>query len=136
MINGVEDPIEIATYLADDFSEILGIDNFAEDVKQFGDARASGLEMRNIGDVAGIAGLFVGLIALIIQIRKGNTYQRASRDEIVTDLISKLGSQSDLSQKTREKLIVKLIDKIGLESCNHEVIDKGDYSGKMPDEKS
>ena len=76
-------------------------------------ARIGQLERRDfvLGDALSMAGLLVSLVALILQIRIGNTYQNEPPEKIIERLTMKLSEETSLPPETRERLIKKLINK-------------------------
>lgn len=111
-----DNPFSLARELAPEFEEILEVNDLGAQVDALNGslARMATLERRDLalGDLTGMAGLLVSLIALILQIRKGNTYQNVPPEQIIERLTVKLSEETSLPPETREKLITRLLEKL------------------------
>jgi len=103
----------LAIELAPDFEEILDTQNLGEQIESLHNNidHPSNAVKRDfgLGDVGSVAGLFVGLVTLIQQIRSGKSYLNEPDEKITERLIIKLSEETSLPPETREKLINKLI---------------------------
>lgn len=111
-----DDPFALARTLAPEFDEMLGVKDLAGQIEALGGdlSRINRLEQRDfvLGDAISMAGLLVSFISLILQIRRGKTFQNQTQDKIEERLILKLSEQTSLPPETRERLIKMLIKKL------------------------
>lgn len=109
------DPFALARDIASEYEEILEVKDLATAVGNLNGTLVgmANLDKRDIalaGNVASLAGLFVGLVSFIIQFRLGNMGKDQQEETIKERLINKLMKETSLPPKTRERLINKLID--------------------------
>ena len=116
MTTQIQDPFVVARELAPEFEAMLEVKDLAAQIDALDGniARIGRLERRDfvLGDALSMAGLLISLIALILQIRSGNTYQNEPPDKIIERLTMKLSEETSLPSETRERLIKKLINKL------------------------
>lgn len=116
MTSQIQDLLALARELAPEFEEMLEVKDLVAQIDALNGnpSRIGQIDQRDfvLGDALGMAGVFIGLISLILQIRSGNTYQNEPPNKIIKRLIMKLGEETNLPPETREKLIKKLIKKL------------------------
>ena len=114
MTDEQQSPFEIARELAPEIENVLGVTGLGGAIDDFNNdpANIESTHSRDItlGDIVGISGLIVGIVAFIQQIIAGHTLQGASRDQIVERLILRISEVQGLTPDAKERLIRKLIN--------------------------
>jgi hypothetical protein len=105
----------LARDIASEFEDILDVVGLASAIDNLNGSLSGsdGVSTRDIslaGNIASLAGLFVSLVAFVVQYRLGNTGSGQTEEAITERLLNKLISETDLPARTRERLINKLID--------------------------
>ena len=118
-----DDPLLTAANLSNEFATLLEVPDLAEQIAALNNSdqlHTLPLDKRDfdLGNVLGMASLFVGLVGIFLQIRQGNTFQGASRAQIQERLIMKLIEETSLPAVMRERLISQLIETMLVDSNN------------------